>query len=755
MTSLSAMLAPLVARARREARDVLLEHEGYDLLDAAGVRTPRRIVVGSSAEAARADLARLGGDKVVVKVLSPEILHKSDVGGIAIVANRPDAVGDAVRAMETRLGEYPIAGFLLCEFVRFDAELGGELLLGLRWTGEFGPVLTVGPGGVFAEFLAGNFKPGAGVAMLSPSLDAARRADALRRASAVGLALDGWRGLPGRATVEGLERVVAPLVALGESAMPEPLAECEINPLALTPAGPVALDVLVKLGGPAAPMPAPRPLAKMKRLLEPRSAAIIGVSEQLNPGHIILNNLLREGFDRSRLYVVKPNATEIEGCRCVADVASLPERVDLFVLAVSAAQVPRIITDVVSREKAESLIVIAGGLEEKAGTEAIVREMHEALARSRATSWRGPLINGGNCLGIQSRPGRYDTMFIPEYKLPAGGPTSRVAVVSQSGAFAVARASKFAGIRPKYTISTGNQMDLTVGEYLEYLQDDEEIDVYAVYVEGFKPLDGRRVLEAVARIAGRGATVVLYRAGRTAAGAKATASHTASIAGDYVVTRGLAEAAGAVVADTQEDFEDLVRLFARMGRAPLDGRRLAAVSNAGFECVAIADNLGALELAAFAPGTVARLADVFARARIDSVVDLHNPLDLTPMAGDAPYEAVVRAVVDDPGVDLAVVGCVPLTGALATLAAGPGHGEDLTRADSVVQRLVRLRQEIVKPWVAVVDAGALYDPMAHALAEAGIPTFRSADRALRALDRFAAARLDRGARVRDAALAGA
>ena len=581
---------------------MLLEHEGYDLLDAAGVRTPRRIVVSSSAEAARADLARLGGERVVVKVLSPEILHKSDVGGIAIVASRPEAVGDAVRAMETRLGEYPIAGFLLCEFVPYDAELGGELLVGLRWTGEFGPVLTVGPGGVFAEFLAGHFKPGAGVAMLSSSLDAARRAGALRRVGAVGLAVDGWRGQPGRVTLDGLERALAPLLALGEAAMPELLAECEVNPLALTPAGPVALDVLVKIGGPAPAAPAPRPLAKMKRLLEPRSAAIIGVSEQLNPGHIILNNLLREGFDRSRIYVVKPNATAIEGCRCVADVASLPERVDLFVLAVSAAQVPRIITDIVSQEKAESLIVIPGGLEEKAGTEAIVREMHEALARSRATDWQGPLINGGNCLGIQSRPGRYDTMFIPEYKLPAGGPTSRVAVVSQSGAFAVARASKFAGIRPKYTITAGNQMDLTVGEYLEYLQDDEEIDVYAVYVEGFKPLDGRRFLEASTRIVERGGAVVLYRAGRSAAGAHAAASHTASIAGDYAMTSGLAEAAGVVVAGTLEEFEDLVRLFAWMGRAPLEGRRLAAVSNAGFECVAIADNLGALELASVRAG---------------------------------------------------------------------------------------------------------------------------------------------------------
>jgi len=120
--------------------------------------------------------------------------------------------------------------------------------------------------------------------------------------------------------------------------MPSPLGECEINPLVLTAGGPVALDVLVKLGDPGPAPPAARPLHKLRQLLEPSSVAIVGVSQQMNPGHIILNNLLREGFARERIFVVKPRATQIEGCRCVPDVASLPGRVDLLVLAVAAAQ---------------------------------------------------------------------------------------------------------------------------------------------------------------------------------------------------------------------------------------------------------------------------------------------------------------------------------------------------------------------------------------------------------------------------------
>jgi acyl-CoA synthetase (NDP forming) len=281
-------------------------------------------------------------------------------------------------------------------------------------------------------------------------------------------------------------------------------------------------------------------------------------------------------------------------------------------------------------------------------------------------------------------------------------------------------------------------MDLTVGDYLTFLKDEPEIDVFAVYVEGFRPLDGRRFVEAARAIVATGRTVILYRAGRTAAGAAASASHTASIAGDYAVTRELAGAAGVIVADTLDDFEDLVRLFVALrGRVPGQGR-LGAVSNAGFECVALADRLGDLRLAAFGDATRARLARVLEAARIDTLVDIHNPLDLTPMAADAAYEEAVAAVLDDDHVDLAVVGCVPLTGALNTLPAGHGHSEDVSRAESVASRFARLFASHPKPWVVAIDGGPLYDPMAAQLARSGVPVFRSADRALRLLNTYCA-----------------
>lgn len=740
----TAAISALFASVRSAGRDVLLETEGFQLLHAMGVPAPGHIFVPAEAAVTDDALAALPGARVVVKVISPQILHKSDVGGVKVVDRTVQAVRAVIGDMQVRLGSKGVAGFTVNEFVPYSPALGHELLVGLRWTEDVGPVVTVGAGGIYTEFLATRFRPGQDVALLSPSLTTAGAiGTALQDVAVVQLVTQPLRGQPPKIAQSAIVAIAAHFLELGR-AFGDQVAEAEVNPFVLAQDGRiVALDILVKLKahGRAAGV-GPRPIGKLKQLLEPRSVAIMGVSERLNPGHIIVNNLIREGFPRERLIIVKAGSDRIEGCRCVPDIASLPDRVDLFVLCIDATQASGALVEIIERQQAESIVLIPGGLEEKEGSQAIVARMHEALARARQTAWGGPVINGGNCLGIRSLPGRYDTTFIPEYKLPVPkGAPSRLAIISQSGAFAVSKASKLGVVNPRYSITLGNQMDLTIGDYLTFLKDDPGIDVFAVYVEGFRPLDGLRFLAAAREITASGRTVILYRAGRTAAGAKASASHTASIAGDYTVIRALSAGAGVVVAESLEDFEDLVVLFSQLGRRTVSGWRLAAMSNAGFECVAIADNLGRFTLPAFGPASDARLREVFVRCRIDQVVDVHNPIDLTPMAGDEAYAQVAETLLAGEGADAVVVGIVPLTAALNTLAAGAGHREDVTAPDGIVARLAALSRDEGKPWIAVVDAGDLYDEMARALLTAGIPTFRSADRALRLFDVFCAERM--------------
>lgn len=739
-------VATILAAARAAGREHLLEHEGLALARHLGVAVPFHRFVTGSRVADEVDVALFPGDRIVVKVVSPTILHKSDVGGVAVVPRTPPDLVRAIREMERRFDGWEVAGYLVEEHIRHDSGLGGEILLGLRWTDDFGPVVTLGLGGIYAELLARELRPGRDAAIFSPALaEPERILRVLESKTFSPLLFGGLRGQSLRIGREEMVLLVQRVLAFATETMPHDLLDFEINPLVVTGGWPVALDALARLGRGPVPQAPPRPIEKIRHLLEPRSVAVVGVSDkQMNPGRIILRNLLTGGLDPAHLHVVKAGQEEIDGCRCRPDLRSLPERVDLAVLAIDAAQVPAAVEEILAGRVAESLVVIPGGLGERSGSERTAEALRAAIARERASDWRGPVINGGNCLGVRSVPGHCDTLFIPGAKL--GFPETEaapLALLSQSGAFAIARASSLASLHPRYLISFGNQLDLTVGDYLTYLKDDPQIEVFACYVEGFQPLDGRRWLKAAAEIAQSGRTVILYRAGRNPAGARAAASHTAAIAGDFAVTRELAQEAGALVAETLEDFEDLTRLAVLLRGKRVDGWSLGAFSNAGFECVGIADNLGRFGLAPFSPETGDRLTTLLASRRLAGIVDVHNPLDGTPILDDAAYEEAMRAILDDPAVDVGIVGCVPLTPALSTLPPSAEHREDVVRTGAVADRLARLFAESSKAWVVVIDAGPLYDPLAQVLEGRGVPVFRTVDRAMRALERYCGWRLRR------------
>jgi acyl-CoA synthetase (NDP forming) len=734
----------ILGGGRFRSQGVLLETEAMALLEAVGIATPTRIELPDAAAAARLPDPPLPGSRVVLKIVTPDLPHKTEAGGVRILDNRRDVVVAAVEEMERRFAALRAPSFVLYEYVSHEHGLGHEFLLGIRWTREFGPVVSLGPGGIHAEFLARTLRDEEALAIVSPARsDRSDLQRAIARLGPARLASEPQRGRAGDLPSTALASAIERFLGLAREFVPDPIAEFEVNPLVVSRGRLVALDALLRFTRELETAAPARPLGKIANLLTPSSIAVVGVSERMNPGRIILQNILERGFPSERVTVVKSGLERLDGCRCVPSLSDLPARTDLVVLSVPALQAAGMITEIADQGRAESVVLIASGLEERAGMGVPVGRMHEALRRSRATVGRGPVVNGGNCLGIRSVPGRYDTLFIPAYKLPAPrATTSPVALLTASGAFAVSKISKLAEIHPRYIISLGNQMDLTVADYLEHLKDDDAVEVFAVYLEGFKLLDGARFLRVADEIVRGGRTVILYRAGRTGAGADAAASHTAAVAGDYLVTRRLAEAAGVLVAESLDDFEDLARLFTVLGRHRVRGLSLGAASNAGYECVAIADSLGPLRLADWTAATRARLGAILERARLAEIVAVRNPIDVSPILGDEDYEAIVRAILEDPQVDVGVVGCVPLTPALDTLAAGPGHPDDLRREGGIVRRLLRLKDGVAKPWVMVVDAGPLYDPMAQALEEGGIPTFRAADRAVRLFGRYCQHRLD-------------
>ncbi|MBN2265152.1 MAG: acetate--CoA ligase family protein [Candidatus Aminicenantes bacterium] len=745
----------VLERAERDGRDFLLEPEVYEILKEAGIPVPRHVFVPAGRSVGRPELQALGTPEVVIKIVSPLVIHKSDVGGVAFAKAAPAAVKKTCEAMlRTVVRRTPasgrkavrrsVRGFLVAEKVAFeDIGFGSEILVGLRNTQDFGPVLTVGSGGLDVEYMNARLQEGRAVASASAHLlDGSEGAALLEPLAVFGKMAESFRGRPAlirpRVLVDTLLRFRDLAIAFSAHSADNPyvLEEAEVNPFVVRRGRLVPLDGVCRFSRAKAAAWA-RPVEGVGRLLKPATIGIIGVSEKMNIGHVILANSLKAGFDPADVVVVKPGLETIEGCRCVPSVEAMTGTVDLFVLTLAADQCPDVMRDLVDHGKARSVILIAGGMGEKEGGGSIEDRIRAILAAGRASGRTTPVVNGGNCLGVVSGPGRYDTLFIPGHKLPRPGRAgSATAMISQSGAFMICRMSKMPSIEPVYSVSLGNQIDLTVSDYLDYLKDDPDVRTFCVYMEGFKPGDGLAFARAVRKITASGRTVLVYKAGRSPEGRSATSSHTASVAGDYGAFKAVCDQAGAIVAEDLFEFESFMKGLAWLeGRKP-KGRRVGLISNAGFECVMMADNLkdgAGLDLAAFAPETKDRILESLRPLGIDRLCDVHNPLDVTPVADDAAFMESARAFIEDPGVDCAVISNVPLTKALQTLPAGEGHGEDLTRPGGFAARAIEVFRATRKPVVFNVDSGALYDPLVEHLERSGLPVFRRADEALRFL----------------------
>jgi len=561
-------------------------------------------------------------------------------------------------------------------------------------------------------------------------------------------------------TDEQLIECFSALIAIGNHFSPlHPHApfvieELEINPFAFTEYLMVPLDGLCRFSL-RSKQPIPRPLEKIDNLLHPSSIGIIGVSaKEVNFGRIILRNILANGFNPSRLWVIHPSTDQIDGVVAVPTLDSLKKKLDLLILAVGANHIPDLVSQIIDHDIAESVILIPGGLGEKEGSEQQSHELRKKIQQAHLQANGGPVFLGSNCLGILSHPGRYDSLFVPDAKLPInrGKHPRNSALISQSGAYMITRMSKLSFMDPAYAVSLGNQTDLTAGDILNFINTRDDIAIVASYMEGFMDLDGLAFAKAVRKAVLQGKELLFYKAGRTPEGKSATSGHTASLAGDYMVCESCVQQAGAMVASTFTEFEGLFCLASSLHHKTISGNRLAAISNAGYEAVGIADNiLGEdykLELASFTPKTKKVLAQILRKEKLDSLVDVKNPMDVSPMATDAVYESLLKVLLGDPNVNAVVAAFVPMTPFMQTLPEGIIPDESLASKKSIVKRLHRLTAQVDKPLVVVVDSGPMYDPLADALQEGGLPVFRSADQAVWILGKYIQGRI-RTKRIRE------
>lgn len=409
-------------------------------------------------------------------------------------------------------------------------------------------------------------------------------------------------------------------------------------------------------------------------IFAPRSIAVVGASRRRDSiGFALLHNLVANQFEGA-IFPVNPHAHAIHSLRCYASIAEIPDPIDLAVVMVPRGAVQEVIEQCLARG-VRGLVVITAGFGET-GPEGAARE-----ARLReAVRAAGVRMIGPNCMGVINTAAgvSLNATFAPT---PARA--GRVGFVSQSGALGVAILNVMRDMDIGLTqfVSMGNKADVSGNDLLEYWEDDPETRVIAMYLESFG--NPRRFTEIAKRVT-RKKPVLVVKSGRTAEGARAATSHTGAIAGADVTVSALLEQCGVLRANTIEELFDIARALAR---SPLPaGPRVGIVTNAGGPAIMATDaciNLG-LRLAQLAPATVAEL-----RSFLPAEASFGNPVDMIASAGAEAYGRTLAAVLDDPGVDMAmVINVTPL----------------LANPIDIMHEIAAATHERAKPTLAVVMA---------------------------------------------------
>jgi acetyltransferase len=381
-------------------------------------------------------------------------------------------------------------------------------------------------------------------------------------------------------------------------------------------------------------------------LFSPRTVAVIGASA--SPGKIgnaVVSNLLGAKYSGTVL-PVNPSGGTILGLPVTKSIDALPEGIDLAVITLPvAAVVPAM--EALAARKVRAVIVITAGFKEMGGEGAELERRLAEIATQNGIAMVGP-----NCLGLISTKARVNASFAAGY--PQEG---KIAFFSQSGALCTAILDWALGENLGFSrfVSLGNKAALNEADILEYLRTDAATSVILGYIENVE--DGERFLANAARVT-REKPVILIKSGTTAAGAKATSSHTGAIAGNDAAYAAAFRKTGVIRAADMVSLFDLAQAFSTQ---PLpQGPGLAIVTNSGGPGAMAADAAenSALELSRLSDATVARL-----KSFLPPYASLANPIDIV---GDAPaerYRKTLETVITDPAVHAMVVMLSPTSSA--------------------------------------------------------------------------------------------
>ena len=631
MTNTNTDVRQVLDKAKAEGRTALTAPEGKIVCDAYGIAVPKEGVAVSADEAAA--IATGMGFPVVLKIVSPDILHKTEAGGVLVGVKSADEARSGYDTIIANAKKYNANANVLG--VQVQQMIGGgpgvnEVIIGGVTDPVFGKLVAFGLGGVLVEVLKDvTFR-------LAP----ATRDEALSMLDGIAAAqiLKGVRGADpvNRDALAGMIEKVSQLI----SDNPE-IAEMDLNPVFATKDGAVAADVRIVVNfspAPARYRPKHEDIVRdMNRIMKPKAVAVIGASSETGKiGNSVMKNLINGGY-KGQIYPINPSADEIMGLKAFKSVKDVPGDIDVAVFAIPAKFVAAAVTEC-GEKKIPGAVLIPSGFAEVGNVEG--QKELVAVAQKYGVRLMGP-----NIYGFYYTWSNLCATFCTAYDVKG-----HAALSSQSGGIgmAIIGFSRSAKMGVSAIVGLGNKSDIDEDDLLTFFEQDDNTHIIVQHCEDLK--DGRAFAEVARRVSKKKPVVVL-KAGRTSLGSRAASSHTGALAGNDKIYDDVLRQSGVIRARSLREMLEFARAIPILPTPK--GDNIVIITGAGGSGVLLSDAVvdNGLSLMAFPPDL-----DAAFKKFIPPFGASGNPVDITGGEPPKTYQNTVRLGLEDPRIHSLILG---------------------------------------------------------------------------------------------------
>ena len=667
---------------------VITEEVSKTILKKYKISVPKHYLATSLQQAVK-DAKRLGFP-LVMKVVSPEILHKTNVGGIKIgidnVVDVKKTFSDMHRRFSTKKG-VNVKGILLEKMV----PRGVELIVGIQNDPHFGPVIMVGLGGVLTEV----FKDVA-FRMLPITISDAR--SMLNELKSLQL----LQGFHRRKPID-MNMLAKALVQIGKLGVDNAdyINSIDFNPIIIYSKSYNVVDAKIILNSQIKKNSISKDKANInfiEQFFTPKSIALVGASaKQGKIGNLILASLVNHDY-HGKVYPINPKEKSILGIKCYPSLDAIKEKVDLVIVCVDLSVITPIMKSC-EKNGIYNVVIISGNGKELGGNRAVM----EAKIKKLSLKYKIRVI-GPNCIGIFNATNRLDCTFFGQARMVRAR-LGNVAFLSQSGTMGISMLETADSFGLSKMVSYGNRSDVDEADLIWYLANDPQTKVICLYVEGFG--DGRKFINTAKRVLKeKKKPIVIWKTGRSEAGSKQAASHTGSLAGSNEIIMGAFKQAGIISVDSYHELVGVAK--ALTWQPPAKGNRVAMCSNGAGPMVASLDHFERedLSIATISTQTLKRMKERFPPTYV--IGKKGNPIDITGGANADDYRFIIQQFYDEKNVDIVMPWFV---------------FQDEPLEEAIIDYLVDFSKKRIKSLLVGGNGGPYTQKISKLIEEKGIPVY--------------------------------